>query len=185
MRYDEFRDQLEDALRAAGLFAHNPVETIELSGTGRCWKAYVLRSSTSTEPFQVSAKITFDWSPLNVARAYTCEEDLLAELLGRKQGSGKTAQRFTRVDLELRASLPYGSTTALPDPKIFGSWTDSVSRKLDRLLTEFKERQGRLVAVLGAREEVEIQARCDAEGSLSQRPVGSRVPSRAGAASVE
>ena len=136
-------------------------------GRGTRWKAYVLRSSTSTEPFQVSAKITFDWSPLNVARAYTCEEDLLAELLGRKQGSGKTAQRFTRVDLELHASLPYGSTTALPDPKIFGSWTDSVSRKLDRLLTEFKERQGRLVAVLGAREEVEIQARCDAEGALS------------------
>jgi hypothetical protein len=29
------------------------------------------------------------------------------------------------VDLELYATLPYGSTTPMPDSQIFGSWADS------------------------------------------------------------
>jgi len=115
----------------------------------------------------VSAKIAFDWSAINIARASTCEEDLLTELLGRKQQPVRTAQRFTRVDLELYANLPYGSTTAIPDPKVLGSWIESVGQKLDRVLTEFRERQGRIVAVLGARQEIEIETRCGAEGQLS------------------
>ena len=150
-----------------GLRLGNPIETIELAGGERRWKAYILHPGGSTEPFDVSAKITFNWSAINVARAGTCEEDLLTEVLGRKQTSAKTAQRFTRVDLKLQANLPYGSTTTIPDPKIFGSWTESVGQKLDRLLNEFRERQGRVIAVLGARQEMEIEARCDAEGQLS------------------
>jgi hypothetical protein len=171
MRYDEFRDQLQEALQDVGLFLQrigNPVETIELSGMGRRWKVYILQSSPpNAEPFHVSAEIAFGWSPFDTARSYTCEEDLLTELLGRKKQSSNTAQRFTRVDLELRASLPYGSTTIIPDPQIFGSWTDSVNQKLDKLLTEYRERRGWLIAVLGSREEVEVEARCDAGGMLS------------------
>ena len=175
MRYDEFRDQLQDALQDVDLFLQrigNPIETIELSGTRRRWKVYISRSSPpNAEPFHVSAKIAFDWSPFDTARSYTCEEDLRTELLGRKKQPSNTAQRFTRVDLELQASLPYGSTTTIPDPRIFGSWTDSVSQNLDKLLTERKERQGRLVAVLGGLEEVDVEARCDAGGILSLKSV--------------
>jgi len=175
MRYDEFRDQLQEALQDVGLFLQrigNPIETIELSGTGRRWKVYISRSSPpNAEPFHVSAKIAFDWSPFDTARSYTCEEDLLTELLGREKRPSKTAQRFTRVDLELQASLPYGSTTTIPDPQLFGSWTDSVSQKLDKLLTERKERQGRLIAVLGSLEEVKVEARFDAGGILSLKGV--------------
>ncbi|MBM3791565.1 MAG: hypothetical protein FJW35_14625 [Acidobacteria bacterium] len=168
MRYHEFRDQLQDALQRSGLFVphdYNPTETIDLSGAGRRWKLYVIRSSPpSAEPFHVSAKIAFHWSPFDAARAYTCEEDLLTELFGRRKQPMKTVQRFTRVDLELRAGLPYGSTTPIPGPQILAAWTDSVSRKLDKLFTEHRERQGRLVAVLGGLEEVHIEARCDKEG---------------------
>jgi len=175
MRYEEFRDQLQDALRDVGLFLQhigNPIETIELSRTRRRWKVYILRSSPpNTEPFHVAAKIVFDWSPFDAARSYTCEEDLLMKLLGRKKRPSNTAPRFTRVDLELQASLPYGSTTTIPDPQIFASWTDSVGQKLDTLLTERKERQGRLIAVLGGLEEVEVEARCDAGGMLSLKGV--------------
>lgn len=89
MRYNEFRDQLQDALRQAGLlFRHldRPIEIIDLGSTDRRWKLYVWRSGPqSPEPFHVSAKIAFDWSPVNAARAHTCEEDLLTELLGRKE----------------------------------------------------------------------------------------------------
>jgi hypothetical protein len=175
MRYDQFRNQFQVALQEVGLFIQrigDPVETIELSGTGRRWKVYISRSSPpNAEPFHVSAKIAFAWSPFDTARSYTCEEDLLTELLGRKRQGLNTVRRFIRVDLELRASLPYGSTTAMPDPKLFGSWTDSVSQKLDKLFTERKERQGRLIAVLGSLEEVELEARCDAGGILSLKGV--------------
>jgi hypothetical protein len=171
MRYDEFRDKLQDALQRVGLFHQrisNPSETIEISGTGRRWKLYVMQSSPpEVEPFHVTAKIAFNWNPFDTARSYTCEEDLLTELLGRKKQSFNTMQRFIRVDLELHAGLPYGSTTTIPDSQIFGSWTGSARQKLDKLITEHKERQGRLVAVLGALEDVEVEARCDAGGVLS------------------
>ena len=81
MRYAEFRDQLEGALREEGLFfaaAERRVETIDLEDTVRQWKVHVHRTTPATaEPFHVFAAIGFDWSPVNAARAYACEEDLL------------------------------------------------------------------------------------------------------------
>ena len=171
MHYDEFRDQLKDALQDAGLFLHrigNPIETIELSGAARRWKLGLLRSSPrNTEPFDVTAQIAFQWDPFDNARSYTCEEDLLTELLGRKKSGLKTVQRFARVDLDLRAGLPYGSTATIPDPKLFGAWTESVSLKLDKLFAERRERAGRLTAILGYLGEVRIDTRCGAGGVLS------------------
>jgi len=94
MRYDEFRDQLQGALQDVGLLRQrigSPIETMELSGAGRLWKVYISRSSPpDAEPFHVSAKIAFNWSPFDNARSYTCEEDLLTELLGRKKQGLKT-----------------------------------------------------------------------------------------------
>jgi hypothetical protein len=171
MRYDEFRDQLQIALQNVGLLGQrlgNPTETIDLESTGRRWKVYIVGSSTTdTQPFHVTAKIAFNWDPFNTARSYTCEEDLLEELLGRTKGSLKTEPRFTRVDLELHATLPHGSTSALPDVHAFGSWADSIRRKLDKVFKESKRRQGRLVAILGALEEVRIESRCDSSGRLA------------------
>ena len=67
MRYAEFRDQLEDALQGVGLFFHGvdrPVETIDLTDTGRRWKVYIYRAAPrSAEPFHVSAEIGFYWTP--------------------------------------------------------------------------------------------------------------------------
>jgi hypothetical protein len=166
MRYDEFCSQLQNALRNEGLFRQfigSPAETIELASGARHWEVFVMQSSSlHAETFHVSAKIAFEWSPFNTARSYTTEEDLLTELLGRKKQSLATAQRFVRVDLDLQASLPYGATTTLPDSQVFGGWTTSVNQKLDGLLTEHKERQGRLIAILGGLNEVEVHARGDA-----------------------
>jgi hypothetical protein len=171
MRYDEFREQLQIALLNVGLLGQrigNPTETIDLESMGRRWKAYIMGSSTTdTEPFHVSAKIAFNWNPFNTARSYTCEEDLLEELLGRAKSSSKTEPRFTRVDLELHARLPYGSTSTIPEARTFGSWADSIRQKLDKVFRESKWRQGRLVAVLGVLEEISIESRCDPSGHLS------------------
>jgi len=175
MRYDEFRDRLQDALRGTGLFLQHaglPSETMDLAAASRRWEAYIRQpSSQNSEPFHISAKVTFEWDPINAARGYTCEEDLLTELLGRKQRYPKTRQRWTRVDLALRATLPFGSTTLMPDWQVFGAWTTSVGEKLDRLLAESQQREGRIVAITGGRDEVTIEAHSSPDGMLCLRGV--------------
>lgn len=175
MRYDEFRDRLQDALGDAGLLFRNgdrPVETIDLANTNRRWKIYIWRSAPqSAEPFHVAAKVAFHWSPVDTARAYTCEEDLLTKLLGGRQRPMKTERRWIRVDLTLYANLPYGSTAPLPDAQVFGSWIALAGEKLNELLSEFKQRQQRVVAVTGACEEMEVETRCSSEGALTLKGV--------------
>ena len=89
MRYDEFRDQLEAALQRNSLHlcGLQRTETIELENTVRHWKVYAHGAAPpSTEPFHVSAEIGFAWSPFDAARSHA-REDLLAELIGRINGS--------------------------------------------------------------------------------------------------
>lgn len=190
MRYDEFRDQLQNALQDVGLFRQRapelereewirrlsgPIETIELSSTLRRWKMHVSGpSSPNAEPFHVSAKLDFAWDPFDAARSYLCEEDLLTELLGKRKLPSNTAQRFARVELELHATLPYGSTAPIPGAQTFAAWILSVRQKLEKILKEHNSRQRRLIAVLGelgGLGEVEIRTRCDARGSLSLNEV--------------
>ena len=171
MRYPEFRDQLEDALRQEGLFftgADRCVEKIELADTVRSWKVYISRGGPgSTEPFHVSAVIGFKWSPVDAARAYTSEEGLLTELVGRSRRSPRTEPRWTRVDLSLRASLPYGSTTAIPEASVFGAWAAAVVEKADVAFTEVKDRKGRILTVRGGHDDLELHARCNPDGAIS------------------
>lgn len=115
MRYDEFRDRLQAALRAARLLSHQdrPEETIDLTTTVRRWRVRPL--PRPAEPFHAGAMISFHWDAFDSARSYTCEEDLLTELLGRR-GARSTQRRLLRVDITVRAALPYGSTTPMPPP---------------------------------------------------------------------
>jgi hypothetical protein len=100
--YAEFRDRLEGALWEAGLLVHDAdrrVEAIDLADTVRRWRVYIIRAAPrSTEPFHVSAEIGFDWSPVDAAQAYSCEEDLLTQLIGTRRRPTRTERRWTRVD---------------------------------------------------------------------------------------
>ena len=168
MRYDEFRDELEAALQRNSLHFHSlqRVETIELANTVQHWKVYADGAAPpSTEPFRVSAEIA--WSPFDAARSYAREEDLLTELIGRKKRLPRTERRWKRVDLRLHASLPYGSTTAMPEPQLFGAWTASIQEKIHGAFAEVEEKEGRIVAVLGAHEDVDVQAHCQPDGVVS------------------
>jgi hypothetical protein len=171
VRYAEFRDRLEDALQEVGLFFQNAdrrIETIDLAHTTRSWKVRLFGAAVpSTDPFHVSAEIGFEWSPVDAARAYTTEEDLLTELVGRRRRPIRTERRWTRIDLSLHASLPYGSTTPMPDSRVLGSWTASVTEKADAAFTDIEEKIGRVVAVLGGRGDVELHARCKPDGVVS------------------
>jgi hypothetical protein len=112
----------------------------------------------------MSAVIGFDWSPVDAARAYTCEEDLLTELVGRRRRSPRTEHRWTRVDLSLHASLPYGSTTSMPEPRVFGPWTATVVEKAAAVFTDVEEKNGRIVAVVGGHGDLEVHAHCKPDG---------------------
>jgi hypothetical protein len=148
--------------------ADRRVETIDLEDTVRHWKVLVHRMTpTQAEPFHVFAAVEFDWSPVDAARAYTCEEDLLTELLGRTRRSPRTERRWTRVDLSLHATLPYGSTTSIPERQSFGGWTAAVVEKADAAFTHVEEKSGRIVAVLGGHGDLEVQAHCSRDGLVS------------------
>jgi hypothetical protein len=171
VRYAEFRDQLEAALREGGLFvagASRRVETIELADTVRRWKVHIYRTTgNDTQPFDVSAVIEFTWSPVDSARAYTTEEDLLTELVGRRRRSPRTERRWTRVDLSLHARLPYGSTTSIPEPSVFSAWTAGVVEQADAAFTDVEDRAGRIVAVRGGHNDLELHARWTSDGVVS------------------
>jgi len=172
MRYEEFRDRFETALQQAGLLnVHlaEATETIDVKSTNRLWRVWVGHTlGRDTEPFQVSGKISFRWSPSNTARSNTCEEDLLTELYDRNEHSTDTVPRLVRVDISLRATLPYGSTTPMPAPEVWRSWSDSVEVGLDDAFPRADaDQENRLLpAVLGWRSDVEVESRCTEDGEL-------------------
>lgn len=65
------------------------------------------------------------------------------------------------VDLKLHASLPYGSTTPMPEPRVLGGWIASIEQKVHAAFTEIEERNGRIVAVLGGHGDLEVQIHRD------------------------
>jgi hypothetical protein len=107
VRYAEFRDRLENSLLDAGFMIRSGLpstETIDLGDSVRHWKAWIIGiRPPSAKPFDVSANISFEWCPIDTARAHTCEEDLLTALIGHRRRSTPTQPMWTRVDLSLRA----------------------------------------------------------------------------------
>ena len=173
MRYEEFRDRLKEAIQGTDLSNVGPTqpsETIDLYSTDRVWRMWIGPTyGREAEPFHVFCRIRFRWSPLNASRSDTCEEDLLTELYGREGYSTHTVPSLIRVDISLRASLPYGSTTPMLLPEIWRSWSDSVEAGLDEALprADTYEEQSLLPVVRGGRGDVEVEARCSEGGELS------------------
>jgi len=163
MRYDEFRDRCQTALRTARLLsAHDrPEETIDLTTTARKWRIHLLPRAVA--PFHAGATISFHWDPFDAARSYTCEEDLLTELFGRRAGRS-TQPRLVRVDIAFSAALPYGSTTPIPAPDVWGPWVASMEEKLDEALTTKRRRKDAIDAWRG---DLEIEGRTSPDGAFS------------------
>ena len=51
--------------------------------------------------------------------------------------------------------------------RLFGAWTASILEKVHGAFAEVEEKEGRIVAVLGAHEDLDVQARCQSDGVLS------------------
>lgn len=171
MRCDEFRDRLQEALSAVDLFSRHRdtiSETIDIGTMQRRWRLNAWCSSPpQVEPFHVSASINFRWTPFNAARSYTCEEDLITELLGRRGTPARIERRHVRVDVALRARLPYGSSAFVPAPRPLGSWMASMNERLSASLASAPdEPTPPRDAAVALREPVGIDARCAPDGRL-------------------
>ena len=93
MRYDQFREQWERALHNAGLLAshHSRTETVDSATLDRQHEIVAGHDLPQRAmPFYVTAALSFRWDVFDSARSYTCEEDLLSELLGRRDRPTKT-----------------------------------------------------------------------------------------------
>ena len=66
------------------------------------------------EPFFVTATLSWTWSALHTARARTCEEDVLVEMLGRGREDARTEKPWIRLDIKFKASLPWGNPMPMP-----------------------------------------------------------------------
>lgn len=170
MRYDEFRDAFFQALRDARLHSHlgRPTETIDLTTTTRRWEAALGDSIPQrSEPFLVSAMVSFRWDPFESARTYTTEEDLVTELLGRDDDPPETMPRQLRTDIVLRATLPYDSRVPMPARNTWRSWSLRVDDALASFLpTDAAQHEGGIVIVMGWRGKVEAESRCSDGGEL-------------------
>jgi hypothetical protein len=172
--YDEFKEAWLLALRESGLriFGIDALsESLELRATTRIGESLVA-PHYRTDPFSVSAKFRWCWDALHTARTTTCEEDMLAELLGREAvGRTRTDRPWMRIDISLRASLPFESPMPLPSRARWALWTRDVIYTLESrtpLIPEEISREdhrGQLV-LFAHRSEPEAEVRCGRSGEL-------------------
>jgi hypothetical protein len=169
MRYDEFRDRWLAALRGARVpsYQDRPEETVNLTTMGRRWEVHVI--GRSADPFHSAATIGFDWDPFESARSYTCEEDLLTDLHGRR-AARSTQPRLIRMDFVFRAGLTWGSTIPLPAAEVWNPWAEAVQEKLDDTLAVTRRRKAPGSVWRG---ELELEGAAAPDGSFALHGISS------------
>lgn len=176
MRYEDFRAAFEDALRESklktiGLWAD---ETLNLRSLRRSYEVGVLPfGGQDTDPFHVAGKLSFRWDALQTARTNTMDEDVLTELLGRERAFDvETEKALLRVDVELRANLPWGKPMPMPSKAAWAAWVREVMGRLENiepLTSKEKARlneEGHLLEVLAWQDEPKAKVVCIDTGAL-------------------
>lgn len=174
MRYEDLKSAWHRALSDSGLPPIGwPTETMDLSSMSRrYWVAVEPHGGQDSEPFHVSATLEFSWDALKTARTRSTEEDILTELFGREDVDGLNTERpWLRVDVKMRASLPYGQALLLPPASAIRDWAREVAARLERiepLLPEevVKDSPDGTLEILGWKGAPQLQVTCDAGGAL-------------------
>lgn len=171
MNYDEFTRCFLVTLRDSGLRPLLPEERIDLRSGSRMFSIGVEPLDEEVgKPFHVVASISFEWSALQAARSATCEEDLLAQLLGDDEGV-ETERPFLRVDIKLQAGLPWGKGIPMPAATVWAKWSREALARLEDiepLISEDAVREtpeGRL-AILAWQGDPEAKITCNPLGEL-------------------
>jgi hypothetical protein len=179
MTYQEFKAAWVGALRESGLpllSANDGVETLDVRSLSRTFETFVEPlGGQEAEPFHVAASLSWRWDALATARSVTTEEDMLTEVLGRERVWGhtpKSERSVLRVDVSLRASLPYGKAIPMPAPSVWTKWAREALGRLERiepLVPEKTTREGRdgRVEILAWQGDPIAKVICGAGGELS------------------
>lgn len=175
MDYDEFKRAFLDVLRESRLPTIGPPpneEVLDLRSTDRTLAVYVEPLDRDIgRPFHVSGKVSFRWNALQAARTRTCEEDLVAELLGDQARHEETERPWLRIDVSVRAGLEWGKGIPMPSQAIWTKWSrEALGRleQIERLVSDDVVREDALgyQAVLAWQGEPEVKATCNARGEL-------------------
>jgi hypothetical protein len=136
--YDEFKQAWIQARRDSGLgllSAFEGMETLGLRSMARTFETFVEPvGGQEAEPFHVGGALSWRWDPLMTARTAMTEEDMLTAVLGRERVWGqkvRTERSALRVDVSLRASLPYGKAIAMPAAPVWAKWAREVHGRLE------------------------------------------------------
>ena len=151
--YDEFKHAWILARQESGLpllSAYEGDETLDPRSLSRTFETFVEPlGGQEAEPFHVAAALSWRWDALATARTVTTEEDMLTEVLGRERVWGhkpRTERSPLRVDVSLRASLPYGKAIPMPSSPTWAKWAREAHGRLERiepLVPEKTTREGR------------------------------------------
>jgi hypothetical protein len=176
MQYDEFKSAWTTALKDSGLgvFGAEVHESLDLTNLNRRYEVSVLPlgGGGDAEPLLVTAGLSWRWDALQEARTASTEEDMLHALLGQDQADVvETEEPWLRVDVTLRATLPWGKPLPMPNQQAQQNWMREVVGRLERtepLLPDevVEESPDGNLAVLAWRGEPEIRATCAADGVL-------------------
>jgi hypothetical protein len=175
MNHESFRKAFESALRESrlGIFGIRGEELLDLHGLDRIHRIGVEPiGGQDAEPFLVTAWFSWRWSALHTARAGTTEEDLLTEVLGREPAADvQTDMPWIRVDIALKATLPYGKPMVMPGPASMRQWFHEVAHRLERIepLTaeeKIRHEDGRLAVLAWQQAEPCVHAVCRPSGDL-------------------
>ncbi len=176
MNHESFRSAFEAALRSSGLrvFGLGGEEQLELQKLDRIYRTAVEPiGGQDAEPFFVTAWLSWRWSALQTARANTTEEDVVTEMFGRDDRAAiGTEKPWIRIDITLKATLPYGKPMPMPPPPAMQQWFHETMTRLEQIEPLTPEEQvrddedGRL-AVLGWQQaEPQVHALCRPSGDL-------------------
>jgi hypothetical protein len=175
MNYDEFKRVFLDVLRESRLPTIGPPpneEALDLRSTDRRLAVYVEPLDRDIgRPFHVSGKVSFRWSALQTARTLTCEEDLVAQVLGDDAREEETERPWLRIDVSIRAGLAWGKGVPMPTPATWRKWSREALGRLEQiesLVSHDVVREDALghQAVLAWQGEPEVTATCNALGEL-------------------
>jgi hypothetical protein len=175
MNHESFRDAFEAVLRRSRLavFGVRGEELLDLHNLDRVHRIAVEPiGGQDAEPFLVTASLSWRWIALQTARTNTTEEDVVTEMIGRDGGVGiLTEKPWIRVDIALKATLPYGKPMAMPGPAAMRQWFHETMTRLEQIevLTpkeQIREEKVQLTVLAWQQAEPRVYALCQPSGDL-------------------
>jgi len=174
VNHHSFRNAFEAALRGSGLaiFGVRGEDLLDLHNLDRIHRITVEPiGGQDAEPFLVTASLSWRWSALHTARTNTTEEDVVTEMFGPNDLAGAPTERpWIRVDIKLKATLPYGKPLAMPAPSAMRRWFHDAMTRLDLVepLTpdDIPREHGQFAILAWQEAEPRVHALCRPSGEL-------------------